>query len=236
MTIARNNVLDGYELRDTDYPNKKAIYYQNTEIGHIIFNERDGVYLGRINEFTSREQTYQRAYDAVRAQRHNMSMGEIARYSARPKGKFPVVTELMIDFLQKNAAENNGRLRYSNDDMALWLGHEDEKTRRPLGNWMSRLDFACYLADLPSVGQAAAEPYRDAFSFSGSQHWDYPREIMRRAAKAHLWADGDFEKLRHEARRLRSGSGHDLWQDEETKRLSDLERWALGVASGKQVG
>ena len=88
--------------------------------------------------------TNQKAYEAVLAQRHDMSMEEIAEYTARPKGKFPMVTEAMIDFLQKNAAENNGRLRYSNDDMALWLGYEGEKTRRPLGNWMSRLDFAGY--------------------------------------------------------------------------------------------
>ena len=62
------------------------------------------------------------------------------------------------------------------------------------------------------------------------------RRCLDRAVDHKLYDQMRYEVMRHEARRLRSGSGHDLWQDEETKRLSDLERWALGVASGKQVG
>jgi hypothetical protein len=100
------------------------------------------------------------------------------------------------------------------------LGGENYK--RPLGNLISRLDFACYAAGLPPLGCAAAEPFPDAWMDPQGRTWRFPRDAMCRGAKGHRWTDADFEKLRDETRSIRSGRARDVWDDEQA-RLSGAE-------------
>jgi hypothetical protein len=59
-------------------------------------------------------------------------------------------------------AANGGKLSFTNTELAIAIGKE--RPDRPLGNLISRLDFACYVAGLPSLGCAAPE----LFSCAGS--------------------------------------------------------------------
>jgi hypothetical protein len=228
MTITGSNVLDGYKLKDVGYADIKWIYHRQSKIGHVG-KKSEGDYQGKIGDFVVRETTEEGAYRAVLAIYLGMSIQDISRYAMSGKGQFQIQTEAIIDFLKRNSVENDGRLTFTNDDLAAILGGEDYK--RALGNLISRLDFACYAVGLPPLGCAAAEPFPNAWMDRKGRTWSYPRDAMCRGAKAHRWTDADFEKLRNETCGIQSGRARAVWDDEMGKHEAKIRDWAFGPAS-----
>jgi len=229
MTIRGNNVLAGYALRDDGYADIRWIYHRRSKIGHVS-KTSEGDYYGKIGDtFVERKSTADEAYHAVLALYLGMSIQDISRYAMSGKGQFQIQTEAIIDFLKKNGIENNGKLTFTNDDLAAILGGENYK--RALGNLISRLDFACYVVGLPPLGCAAAEPFPNAWMDPKGRTWSFSRDAMCRGAKAHRWTDADFEKLRHETRGIQSGKARIVWDDEMAKHEAKIRDWAFGPAS-----
>lgn len=229
MTITGNNVIDGYKLRDVGYADIKWICHLRTKIGYVR-KKSEGDYHGQIGDtFVVRKNTEDEAYRAVLAMYLGMSIQDISRHAISGKGQFQIQTEAIIDFLKKTSIENNGRLTFTNDDLAAILGGENYK--RALGNLISRLDFACYVVGLPPLGCAAAEPFPDAWMDPEGRTWSFPRDAMCRRARAHRWTDADFEKLRDETRGIQSGRARAVWDDEMAKHEAKIRDWAFGPAS-----
>ena len=192
--------------------------------------EPEGDYHGQIGDtFVVRKNKEDEAYRAVLAMYLGISIQDVSRYAISGKGQFQIQTEAIIDFLKKSSIENNGKLTFTNDDLAAILGGEDYK--RPLGNLISRLDFACYVVGLPPLGCAAAKPFPIAWMDPKGRTWSFPRDAMCRSAKAHRWTDADFEKLRDETRGIQSGKGRAVWDDEMAKHEAKIRDWAFGPAS-----
>jgi hypothetical protein len=228
MTITGNNVLAEYKFRDDGYADIKWIYHRRTKIGHVC-KTSEGDYYGKIGDtFVERQNTEREAYRAVLAMYLGMSIQDVSRYAMSGKGQFQIQTEAIIDFLKKNSIENNGRLTFTNDDLAAILGGENYK--RALGNLISRLDFACYVVGLPPLGCAAAQPFPNAWMDRKRRRWDFPRDAMCRGAKAHRWTDADFEKIRDQTRGIQSGKARGVWDDEMAKHEAKIRDWAFGPA------
>ena len=90
---------------------------------------------------------------------------------------------------------------------------------------MSRLDFACYVAGLPSIGCAAEKPFADAWQ-QQDRTWKWPIRKMRAAARAHSWSSTDFDLILHETQRLTYGLGHVAWNDELARHDNKIMAWA----------
>lgn len=224
-----NNVPDEYKLRGDGSDTVKWIYHRRTKIGYVG-KDWKGRYYGRIpRELVERKNTEDEAYSAVLALYLDVSLQDIGRYSTTGKGKYQIHTEAIIDFLKKNSMENNGSLAFSNDDLAAILGGKNYK--RPLGNLISRLDFACYQAGLPPLGCAAAAPFPKAWMDPEGRAWSFPRDAMCRGAKAHRWLEADFEKIRDKTRGIKCGRASTVWHAELAKEEAQIKDWAFGLAS-----
>ena len=109
------------------------------------------------------------------------------------------------------------------EEKARTLGKK--RAGQELGNLMSRLDFACYLAGLPSIGCTAEKPFADAWQ---QQHrsWKWPVKKMRAASKAHSWSSADFDLMLQETQQLSYGLGQVAWNDEHAKNDNKIMAWA----------
>jgi hypothetical protein len=137
--------------------------------------------------------------------------------------KVQVQTEIILDFLKSNSAANNGKLSFANADIAAALGKE--RPDQPLGNLISRLDFACYKVGLPPLSCAAVATFKDAWQDDGSRAWAFPVETMRRRAQTHRWSEADLDRILQETQRLSGGAAHLIWKDELAKHESRIKEW-----------
>lgn len=140
-------------------------------------------------------------------------------------------TGKLLAWLQQRAATNNGNIPlFENADAASAIGLGPlQSFGRVHGNIQSRLDFACYLCDLPPLGCAAVTPFDGA--------WDQYVSQLQRATQYRQWHPKDFDAILAAANEL-PGVAHLSWrnalQKDEQRVLSWIKRWAkVGKASGE---
>jgi hypothetical protein len=227
--IADKAAIDAYKLQDDGYADIRWIYHRRKKIGHVAKTAADE-YFAKIGNLTVEHQaSWDEAFNAVLASYLGISIQEIARHAISGKGEFQIQTEAIIDFLKTNTKNNSGKLHFTNDNLAALVGGINYK--RVLGNLISRLDFACYLAQLPPLGCAAVAPFPKAWMDREGRDWRFPRDAMCIAAQSRRWSEEDFEKVRGETRALNSGRARNLWDDELATHEGKIKDWAFGAAS-----
>lgn len=138
-------------------------------------------------------------------------------------------TETLLKWLQTRSASNGGRLAsFTNAEAAAVLGMTNmHKFGRVFGNIQSRIDFACYIGDLPPLGLAADAPFDKAWN-QQTRAWAFPIAAMKAAAKSHVWSPNDFDVILREARRL-PGQAHISWKKALTGSEAKVRAWAFGL-------
>ena len=96
-----------------------------------------------------------------------------------------VDTERVIEWLRELSRISDGHPDFTNADVARTLGKK--RAGQELSNLTLRLDFARYLAGLPSISCTAEKPFADAWQ-QLHRSWKWPVKKMRAAAKAHVWS------------------------------------------------
>jgi hypothetical protein len=211
-------------LKDDGYPTFKYIYQGNKKCGRVSKNA-DGTFTGRIGTVEAHGGSETDAFRRVWAEVEGLDVSEI-RHDVLHQRKVQADTEAIIAWLKDNATEQSGRLSFTNTDLARVLGKQ--RPDQALGNLVSRLDFACYLTGLPSLGCAADKTFGRAWQRRDNSKlsWDFPLEQMRGRAKAHHWSGADLDRIRHETQRLTGGSARHLWDEEVAKRDVQIKAWA----------
>jgi hypothetical protein len=212
-----------YKLRDDGYANFKKIMNGRKWVGRV--SQTAGGYLGRIGSYEAEAITETAALREVvaKARAEPVVASPESRVSARRTSTVQADTERVIEWLRELSQISDGHPKFTNADVARTLGR-----KRPgpeLGNLMSRLDFACYVAGLPSIGCVAEKPFADAWQ-QQNRSWKWPVRKMRAAAKAHSWSSSDFDLILHETQRLTYGLGHIAWNDELARNDNKIMAWA----------
>lgn len=139
-------------------------------------------------------------------------------------------TVRLLQWLKARAEANDGVMHpFTNDESAAAIGLGSLQTfGRVHGNIQSRIDFACYLCDLPPLGCAAITPFEKAWSQDG-RLWAFPVPDLQLAAHLHIWTTNDFERLNEHASAL-PGVAYIPWREalrgEEEKVRAWAVRWA----------
>ncbi len=212
-----------YKLRDDGYANFKKIMNGRKWVGRVI-RTADG-FLGKIGNHEAEALTELAALREIVAKVRGDTAEAVPERRVKPP-QMPTVqadTERVIQWLRELSSISDGHPDFTNADVARTLGKK--RAGQELGNLMSRLDFACYLAGLPSIGCTAEKPFADAWQ---QQHrsWKWPVKKMRAAAKAHLWSSADFDLVLQETQRLTYGLGQVAWNDELAKNDNKIMAWA----------
>jgi hypothetical protein len=212
-----------YKLRDDGYAHFKKIINGRKWVGRV--SQTAGGFLAKIGSYEAEALTEAAALREVVAKIQGQQFEENPE-SRLKSGRTSTVqadTERVIQWLRELSEISDGRPKFSNADVARTLGK-----KRPgpeLGNLMSRLDFACYVAGLPSIGCMAEKPFANAWQQQNGD-WKWPVKKMRATAKAHAWSSGDFDLILHETQRLSYELGHAAWKDEFAKSDTKIKAWA----------
>jgi predicted HNH restriction endonuclease len=140
-----------------------------------------------------------------------------------------VRTGQLLRWFRDRATANGGHLReFTNAEAAAAIGLTDmHRSGRVFGNIQSRIDFACYLLNLPPVGLAADEPFDLAWS-QQDRNWAFPIEAMQAAARARVWRVEEFELVLREAEHL-PGLAHISWKRAFSESQARVQAWAFGL-------
>ncbi len=212
-----------YKLRDDGYANFKKIMNGRKWVGRV--SRTTAGFLGKIGNYEAEAVTEAAALREVVAKVRG-EMAEAIPESRVMSRQAPTVqadTERVIQWLRELSRISDGHPDFTNADVARTLGKK--RAGQELSNLMSRLDFACYLAGLPSIGCTAEKPFADAWQ-QLHRSWKWPVKKMRAAAKAHLWSSTDFDLMLQETQRLSYGLGHVAWNDEHAKNDNKIMAWA----------
>jgi hypothetical protein len=211
-------------LKDDGYPTFKWIVSGRERRGRVIGNA-DGTFTGRIGTVEAHGPSEVDAFRQVVAKVEGLDVSEI-RHDVLHQKKVQADTEAIIAWLKDNAMTHGGRLSFTNTDLAHAVGKR--KPDQALGNLVSRLDFACYLTGLPSLGCAAEGTFARAWQRkeNSNRNWDFPVKQMRRRANIHHWSSADLDRIRHETQRLTGGSAHLVWGEEMAKREAQIRAWS----------
>jgi hypothetical protein len=138
-------------------------------------------------------------------------------------------TERLLDWLSTRAEQHGGLLNsYTNADIGALLGFDDlTRHGRVLGNIQSRIDFACYQADVPPLGLCVVDHFANAWAQEG-RNWAFPVPNMRLAAQSFRWSRGILHKVRINARLL-PGQAAIPWRKEIKDREARIRIWAEGL-------
>jgi hypothetical protein len=212
-----------YKLKDDGYADFKKIVNGRKWVGRV--SRTDSGFLAKIGGHEAEALTEIAALREVAAKISREPVEEISRSRAitRRVSTVQADTERVIEWLRELSRISDGHPKFTNVDVAHTLG--DKRPGHELANLMSRLDFACYAAGLPSIGCAAEKPFADAWQQQG-RTWKWPVKKMRAAAKAHSWSSADFDLVLHETQRLSYGLGHVAWNDELAKSADKIMAWA----------
>ncbi|MFY9692438.1 MAG: hypothetical protein WAK35_01710 [Xanthobacteraceae bacterium] len=213
-----------YKIRDDGYANFKKIMNGRKWVGRVC-QTADG-FLGKIGNCEAEAPTETAALRAVVAKVRGEQTAEAApesRVSSKRPSTLQADTERVIEWLRELSQISDGHPDFSNADVARTLGKK--RPGQELSNLMSRLDFACYLAGLPSIGCTAEKPFADAWQ-QHHRSWKWPLKKMRAAAKAHSWSAADFDLILQETQRLSYGLGRVAWNDELAKNDNKIMAWA----------
>lgn len=144
-------------------------------------------------------------------------------------------TERLLDWLMEGAERNSGIVPpFTNSDAAIAIGLGSLSTHgRVHGNIQSRVDYACYLCDLPPLGCVAREPFEKAWGQDG-RTWAFPVVDLQRAAQQRSWSREDFHRIKEQAKVL-PGIAYLPWREAlstaEQKVRVWANRWAKAAAS-----
>jgi hypothetical protein len=207
-----------YKLRDDGYATFKKIMIGRKWVGRV--SQTAAGFLAKIGDHEAEAQSEILALREVAAKVSQNPAEAIpeSRVTARRVSSVQADTERVIEWLRELSRISEGHPKFTNADVAGTLGKK--RPGKELGNLMSRLDFACYVAGLPSIGCVAEKPFADAWQ-QQNRAWKWPVKKMRAAAKAHSWNSADFDLILHETQHLSFGLGHAAWNDElETKMMA----------------
>jgi hypothetical protein len=212
-----------YKLRDDGYADFKKIMNGRKWVGRV--RKTAGGFLGKIGKYEAEAPTEAAALrEVVTKVRGEMTEPIPQRRASSPRtSAVQADTERVIQWLRELSGISDGHPTFTNADVARTLGKK--RPGQELGNLMSRLDFACYRAGLPSIGCAAEKPFADAWRET-DRGWKWPVRKMRAAAKAHLWSSADFDLILQETQRLSYGLGHVAWNDELARNNDKIMAWA----------
>ena len=135
-------------------------------------------------------------------------------------------TEKLIDWLTARARSHGGRLNgYTNAELGQQLGFDDlTRHGRHLGNMQSRIDFGCYMADVPPLGLCAVEHFARGWATEG-RRWAFPVETMRQSAQSFIWTDEALDSIRLNTRTL-PGQAAIPWRKELIAHEARVRTWA----------
>jgi len=211
-----------YKLRDDGYPTFKKIVNGTKWVGRV--SQTAGGFLAKIGDHEAEAPTESAALRDVVAKVSREPVAAIPENRVKPRvSTVQADTERVIEWLRELSRISEGHPKFTNADVARTLGKK--RPGQELGNLMSRLDFACYAAGLPSIGCTAEKPFADAWQ-QQNRTWKWPVKKMRAAAKAHSWSSTDFDLILHETQRLSYGLGHVAWNDELARSDNKIMAWA----------
>lgn len=109
----------------------------------------------------------------------------------------------LFDWLIERAEPNGWIIpTFTNAEAAAAIGLGALSTYgRVHGNIQSRIDFACYLCDLPPLGCAAIEPFEKAWGQDG-RTWAFPVKELQKAAQGRVWSRNDFQRIKDQVGEL----------------------------------
>lgn len=142
-------------------------------------------------------------------------------------------TEKLIDWLGARAQSHGGRLNgYTNAELGAALGFSDlTRHGRHLGNIQSRIDFGCYMADVPPLGLCAVEHFPRAWATEG-RRWAFPVKTMRESAQSFIWTEETLNRVRVHTRSL-PGQASIPWRRELLAREASVRTWAESLAASE---
>jgi hypothetical protein len=212
-----------FKLRDDGYASFKKIMNGRRWVGRV--SQTANGFLAKIGNHQAEALTEMAALHEVVAkiQRELVETTPESRVKSARTSTVQADTECVIQWLRELSGISDGHPKFTNADVARTLGKK--RSGQDLGNLMSRLDFACYVAGLPSIGCAAEKPFADAWQ-QQNRAWKWPVRKMRAAAKSHSWSSGDFDHILHETQRLTYGLGHVAWNDELARYDTKVRAWA----------
>jgi hypothetical protein len=212
-----------YKLRDDGYATFKKIMNGRKWVGRL--SQTPNGFLAKIGDYEAEALTEIAALREVVAKVSQKPVE--ANPGSREKSQWTWTvqadTERVIEWLRELSQISEGHPKFSNADVARTLGKK--RPGQELGNLMSRLDFACYVAGLPSLGCTAEKPFADAWQ-QQNRTWKWPIRKMRAAARAHSWSSTDFDLILHETQRLSYGLGHAAWNEELARHDDKIMAWA----------
>jgi hypothetical protein len=212
-----------YKLRDDGYPTFKKIMNGRKWAGRV--SPTAGGFLAKIGVYEAEALTEIAALREVVAKisQEPVEANSGSREKSLRTSTVQADTERVIEWLRELSQISEGHPKFTNADVARTLGRK--RPGQELGNLMSRLDFACYVAGLPSLGCAAEKLFADAWQ-QQNRSWKWPIRKMRAAARAHSWSSADFDLILHETQRLSYGLGHVAWNDEFARPDNKIMAWA----------
>lgn len=138
-------------------------------------------------------------------------------------------TTTLVQWLKNEAGSNGGVMPlFTNADAATVLQMQDmARYGRVFGNIQSRIDFACYVCDLPPLGLTADVPFIRAWA-QQDRNWAFPVPAMQAAAQSRIWNADDFDRVLRKTERL-SGQAHILWKDAFSTNETMVKAWAFSL-------
>ncbi len=217
-----------YRLEEPGYANAsfRWINCDRKRVGRVMKNADDS-FTGIVGRVQAQGSSWEDAKNRVVAEVEGISVSELTNELVQVR---PVQerTQAILAWLANHAEDNDGRLNFTNTDLASAAGWP--RPNQALGNLVSRLDLCCAKAGLPAIGCAAENTFKDAWQRPGEnrvQHdWDFPVELMQRRAKSHRWTRDDFERINRESRALLIGSAYLAWDEYMTKHEAQIKDWA----------
>ncbi|MFM0428435.1 hypothetical protein PQQ75_05415 [Paraburkholderia aspalathi] len=139
-------------------------------------------------------------------------------------------TSTLLMWLKKRASDSDGYLpAFANADVAGVMGLDDmQRYGQVHGNIQSRIDYACYLCDLPPLGCAADAPFSKAWGRQ-NRDWAFPVADMQAAAQGRRWSPNEFERILRETERL-PGQAYLSWNEALSNNAQLVKAWALKFA------
>ena len=137
-----------------------------------------------------------------------------------------VRTEKLLDWLKERAKFNGWVIpAFTNAEAAAAIGLGALSAYgRVHGNIQSRLDFACYLCDLPPLGCAAVEPFEKAWGQEG-RTWAFPVNELQQAAQGKVWSLTDFRRIKEQVEEL-PGIAYLPWREALNAAEQRVRVWA----------
>lgn len=203
VSVCRNKPTKGYEvLIDADL---EDLSYERIVLDHPT-------------EFSARAVWFSRRTLGLR--------NESEKPPAETHSDVNIRTDQLLDWLMERAKSNGWVIPpFTNSEAATAIGLGALSTfGRVHGNIQSRIDFACYMCDLPPLGCAATEPFEKAWGQEG-RTWSFSVDELQRAAQERVWSVDDFQRIKIQAREL-PGIAYLPWRDALSNSEQRVRVWA----------